>query len=56
MKTIIDKTTKKLLYAVTDDNFIIQDNEIIIDELCIIENSEEKQIYFNETTREFYEP
>lgn len=53
MKTVIEKSTKKILFAVTDDNYEPQESEIVIDELCTIEWSE--NIFFNEETKEFYE-
>lgn len=53
MKTIIDQTTKKLLFAVADDSYEPQENEQLIDELCVLETTND--IFFNEETREFYE-
>lgn len=55
MKTVINSITKKLLFAVAEDNYQAQENETIISELCTIENPEAKEIYFNEETRQFYE-
>ena len=51
MKTIIDKITGKLLYCVTE-NTTLQENEIAVDELLT-----ESFIspYFNQNTTEFYE-
>ena len=51
MKTVIEKSTKKVLFAVLDDNYEPQENEIVIDELYNLEWNE--NIYFNEETREF---
>lgn len=53
MKTVIEKSTKKVLFAVSDDNYEPKENEIIIDELYNLEWNE--NIYFNQETREFYE-
>jgi hypothetical protein len=51
MKTIIDKITGKLLYCVTE-NTTLQENEIAVDELLM---ESFISAYFNQNTREFYE-
>jgi hypothetical protein len=50
MKTIINKNTSKVLYAVSD--FVDTENEIGIDELLTVSLISP---YFNQETREFYE-
>lgn len=52
MYSIIDTTTNKLLFAKYDNEVI--EGQIAISEICPLENIEEKDIYFNFTTREFY--
>jgi len=52
MKTIINKNTSKVLFATTDDNYIVAENEIAISELL---TTSLIVPYFNQTTRVFYE-
>ena len=52
MKTIINKNTSKVLFATTDNDYIVAENEIAITEL-LTENFIKP--YFNFSTRLFYE-
>ena len=54
MRTIINTTTKKVEFCVADDNYVVQENQTMILELCTLDNPEEKEYYFNEETGEFY--
>lgn len=50
MKTVVDKTTGKVLYCRYDE--VTEPNEVAIDLLCTIET--DKEIYYNFETKEFY--
>ena len=52
MYSIIDTTTKKLLFAKYDNEVI--DGQVAIEQICTLENSEGKDIFFNFETQQFY--
>ncbi len=52
MKTIIDKTSGKVLFATLDNSYQTSENEIAVDELL---TEDFVNPYFNQTTRQFYE-
>jgi hypothetical protein len=52
MKTIIEKETGLLLYCRPDEP--TESNELAISEMCTLENPEQKDIFFNFETKQFY--
>jgi hypothetical protein len=52
MYTIIDTTTNRLLFVKFDNEVL--EGQVAITEICTIENPEQKDIFFNFETQEFY--
>jgi hypothetical protein len=52
MYTIIDTTTNRLLFVKFDNEVL--EGQVAITEICTIENPEQKDIFFNFETKEFY--
>jgi hypothetical protein len=50
--TIIDKETGLVLYCKRDN--IVTQGQVAIVEMCTLENPDDKEIYFNFGTQEFY--
>ena len=50
--TILDVQSAKVLYCKKDN--IVIDGQVAITEMCTLENPENKEIYFNFETNEFY--
>ena len=52
MYSIIDTSTKKLLFAKYDNKVI--EGQVAVEEICTLENVDGKDIFFNFGTNEFY--
>lgn len=52
MYTIVEKSNGKVLFAKLDDEIL--EGQIAIEQICAIDNSEQKEIFFNFATNEFY--
>lgn len=52
MYSIIDISTNKLVIASVFNN--VEDGHIAIEQICTLENPENKEIYFNFETQTFY--
>jgi hypothetical protein len=52
MYTIIDKSTNKVLFAKFDNNVL--EGQTAIEQICTLENPDEKDVYYNFETQEFY--
>ncbi len=52
MYTIIDAATNKVLFAKFDSEVL--EGQIAISEICDLENPEQKDIYYNFETQQFY--
>jgi hypothetical protein len=50
--TILEQETGKVLYCKKDDSVV--ENQIAITEMCTLENPEQKDIFFNFKTKQFY--
>ncbi len=50
--TILEHSTGKVLYCKKDD--IVIDGQVAIIEMCTLENPEQKDIFFNFETKQFY--
>jgi hypothetical protein len=50
--TIVDKESGLVLFCKRDN--VVTQNELAITEMCILENPEQKDIFFNFETKEFY--
>jgi hypothetical protein len=52
MYTIIDAASNKVLFAKFDSEVL--EGQIAIEQICTIENPEQKDIYYNFETKQFY--
>ena len=52
MYTIIDITTNRLLFVKSDNEVL--SGQVAIEQICTIENPEQKDIYYNFETKQFY--
>ena len=52
MYTIIDESTNKVLFAKFDNEVL--EGQVAIEQICTIENPEQKDIFFNFETKQFY--
>jgi hypothetical protein len=52
MYTIIEESTNKVLFAKFDSEVL--EGQVAIEEICILENPEQKDIFFNFETKQFY--
>ena len=50
--TILEQATGKVLYCKKDDSVV--ENQIAITQMCTLENPEQKDIFFNFETKQFY--
>ena len=50
--TILEKSTSKVLYCKKDD--LVDENQLAITQMCILENPDNKDIYYNFETQTFY--
>lgn len=50
--TILEKSTSKVLYCKKDD--LVDENQLAITQMCILENPDNKEIYYNFETQTFY--
>ena len=50
--TILEQATGKVLYCKKDD--IVIDGQVAITQMCTFENPEQKDIFFNFETKQFY--
>lgn len=50
--TILEKSTSKVLYCKKDD--LVDENQLAITQMCILENPDNKEIYYNFETQQFY--
>jgi hypothetical protein len=52
MYTIIEQSTNKVLFAKFDNQVL--SGQVAIEQMCILENPDGKEIYYNFDTQEFY--
>jgi hypothetical protein len=52
MYTIIDTTTNRLLFVKFDNEVL--EGQVAIEQICTIDNPEQKDIYYNFETKQFY--
>jgi hypothetical protein len=52
MYTIIDTATNKVLFAKFDNEVL--EGQVAIEQMCTLENPEQKDIFFNFETKQFY--
>jgi hypothetical protein len=52
MYTIIDESTNKVLFAKFDSECL--EGQTAIEQICTLENPDEKDVYYNFETQEFY--
>lgn len=52
MWTIIETTTNKVLFAKFDNEVL--EGQVAIEQICTIENPDQKDIYYNFETKTFY--
>ena len=52
MWTIIETTTNKVLFAKFDNEVL--EGQVAIEQICTIENPDQKDIYYNFETQTFY--
>jgi hypothetical protein len=52
MYTIIDTTTNRLFFVKFDNEVL--EGQVAIEQICTIENPEQKDIYYNFETKQFY--
>jgi len=52
MYTIIEQSTNKVLFSKLDNEVL--ESQIAIKQICTIDNPEQKDIYYNFDTNEFY--
>jgi hypothetical protein len=50
--TIVDKESGKVLFCKKDNS--VTENQVAIIEMCMLENIEGQEIFFNFETQEFY--
>ena len=50
--TILEKSTSKVLYCKKDD--LVNENQLAITQMCILENPDNKEIFYNFETQQFY--
>jgi hypothetical protein len=50
--TILEQATGKVLYCKKDD--LVVENQIAITQMCILENPDNLDIYYNFETQQFY--
>jgi hypothetical protein len=50
--TILEQATGKVLYCKKND--IVIDGQVAITQMCTLENPEQKDIFFNFETKQFY--
>jgi hypothetical protein len=50
--TIVDKESGKVLFCKKDNS--VTENQVAIIEMCMLENIEGQEIFFNFETKEFY--
>jgi hypothetical protein len=52
MWTIIDSNTNRLLFVKSDNEVL--EGQVAIEQICTIENPDQKDIYYNFETQTFY--